>query len=279
MRALRGIKLDPTAIGWDLVQLLPKGLQLGKADVKFEMSNGVLLITPSNVPANGGTVVVLGKVDFNADPPAFIVEKQPLGGSIGLNRQITASWLGWLPLNWGAKPGQVAEAGGQVKILITEAYIPLEFEKYKHKATLVGTINIENLSAEAPFLAEVARSLGPVLKLQPDLFTIRGGSIPEIPFALRDGKVSYQNLRLGTGKSNLTFSGSVGLDTSLAMNMQVTSNNVTLPVPVVLKGTTANPEVVFDLKALGNPQDLGKTLEKAAPGLINDLLKQGQKKK
>jgi hypothetical protein len=277
-KALRGIKIDKTGIGWDLVNLIPQGLLMGKADVQFHMEGGVLYITPSNVPLNGGVLQVLGRVDFNTTPPAFIIDKRPPGNpvvrSIALNKQITANWLNFLPIQWGAQPGMLAEVGGQANVQITEAYIPLDAEAFKSKGTVVGSVHIVNLTAEAPFLKEVTKGLGPVLKMAgPDLLTIRGGSIPEIPFALRDGKVGYQNLRLGTRDASLTFSGSVGLDKSLAMNMEVSARNITLPIPVGLTGTTEKPQVVVDLKALGNPENLGKTLEKAAPGLIDQFMK------
>jgi autotransporter translocation and assembly factor TamB len=282
LRAFRGINIDETSVGWDKVDDSKQGVSLGKADVKFHMAGGVLTLTPTNVPSNNGSLLVTGKVDFNADPPAYIIEKRAPGQevvkSFGLNKEITAGWLKWLPLNWGNKEGQLMAVGGQADIRISEAYIPLDGST--NKITVVGTLSVNNVTSEAPFLAEVAKNLGPVLKMtSPDLLTIRGGTIPDVPFTVRDGKVSYTNLRLGTEKASLTFSGTVGLDNSLAMNMEVTARQLKLPIPVGLKGTIQHPELtITGLPGLGgNPEDIGKTLQKEGPNILKDLLNKKKK--
>jgi hypothetical protein len=283
LRAFRGINIDETSVGWDKIDDAKQGVSLGKADVKFHMTGGVLTLTPTPVPSNNGTLLVTGKVDFNADPPAYIIEKsspgQPIVKSFALNHQIAAGWLKWLPLEWGNKDGSLMAVGGQANIQIAEAYIPLEGAT--NKITVVGTLSVNNITSDAPFLADVTKALGPVVKMaSPDLLTIRGGTIPDVPFTVKDGKVSYTNLRLGTSQASLTFSGTVGLDNSLAMNMEVTARQLKLPIPVGLKGTIQHPELaITGMPGLGggNPQDIGKTLQKEGPALLNDLLHKKKK--
>jgi len=278
LRAIRTINIDKTSIGFD--RLYSKGFDMGKADPEFVMTGGVLTFTPTPIPANGGTVTVLGKVDFNQNPPAYIIEKQPAGNQlvkgVSLNKEITAGPLHFLPINWGPN-GNLADVSGQLNIQVAEAYIPLDSVAYKTKGTFAGSLNISNLTTDAPFLQDITKNLGPVIKMtQPDLLSIKGGNIPDVPFNLKDGKVSYTNLRLGTNKVNLTFSGSVGLDTSLAMNMELTAQKINIPIPIALKGTTSKPELtITGTPGLGNgsPEDIGKTLQKEGPALLDQFMK------
>jgi hypothetical protein len=283
LRAYRGVSIAETSFGWDKIDC--KGVHLGKADIRFQMIGGILTLGSVDVPANGGAFHVSGKIDFNHSPPAYIIERRPGGTplvkAIGLNHEIAAGPLSFLPLNWGLKPGTIAEIGGQVTVTIGEAYIPLDSAAYKTKGTLAGAILISNLTTEAPFLHDALKMVGPLAQLgQTDLLKIRGGTLPLVPFHLKEGKVSYDKLTIGTKEANLAFSGSVGLDKSIAVNMTLSLNSLKLPVPIPIgiRGTIEKPELALTENiGTGKPGDPLNDLLKQGPGLINDLLNKNKK--
>ncbi|HUO10008.1 MAG TPA: hypothetical protein VM008_17010 [Phycisphaerae bacterium] len=280
--AFKGFTLDPTTIGWD--QIATEGLTLGKADIGMQLKDGILTLTPTDIPANEGTMRIAGRVDLNQNPAAYILDKQPQGTplikGLQLNKDIAAGPLAFLPLAWGAGKNSptLGSVGGQLNVTLQEAFIPLDADAFKTKGTTSGSLNISNLSTSAPVFTQLLTTLGPIAKItQPDLLTIHGGSIPDTPFALANGKVSYQNLTLGTAKESLQFSGSVGLDKSLAMSVTITASGMHIPVPISLGGTTAKPTLTLAPGA-GGDQNIGNTVQDLTSGL-NQLLNNKKKKK
>jgi len=74
-------------------------------------------------------------------------------------------------------------------------------------------------------------------------------------------------LLLTFGTVGLDFSGSVGMDKSLAMNLVVNEKSLSIPVPVTLSGTTSEP------KFKTSKENINKTVEQALPGLIDRFAK------
>ena len=280
LNAFKAFTLDPTSIGWD--QIASNGLTLGKADVGIQLKSGLLTLSPTDVPANGGTIHLGGRVDLNQTPAAYILDKAPQGTplvkGLQLNKQIAAGPLAFLPLSWGADKNSpsLGEVGGQLNVTLNDAFIPLDSDAFKTKGATSGTLNISNLSTSAPVFSQLLAALGPIAKIsQTDIFNIHGATIPNTPFALANGKFTYQNLTLGTAKESIQFSGSVGLDQSLAMNVQINAAGLNIPIPVGITGTTTAPKLSIDTS---NPQNLGNTIQGATSALEQLLNKQKKKK-
>jgi hypothetical protein len=280
LAAYKAFTLDPTSVGWD--QIVSEGLTLGKADVGIAMKGGVLTISPTDVPANGGVMRLTGRVDFNQTPPAYVLDKEPQGTQLikglQLNKEIAAGPLAFLPLSWGGDKNSptLGNVTGQANVNLQQAFVPLDSAAFAKTGTANGTLNISNLTTDAPIFSQLLSALGPLAKItQPNILSIKGGNIPDTPFGLVDGKVSYQNLTLGTAQTSLQFSGSVGLDKSLAMSVNITAGGVHIPVPVGLAGTTAKPKLAITPGA-GGKENLGNTVQDLAGGL-NQLLNKKKK--
>ncbi|MGN6366863.1 MAG: hypothetical protein ACTHN5_01100 [Phycisphaerae bacterium] len=290
LNAFKNFTLDPTTIGWD--QISSEGLTLGKADVGIQLKNGLLSLTPTNIPASGGTLHLAGRVDLNQTPAAYILDKGanplPIIEKLQLNKQIAAGPLAFLPLSWGAGGADknnptLGDVSGELNVSLNGAFIPLNADAFKQKAATAGALNISNLSTNAPFFSQLLTALGPIAKItQPDILNIRGANIPNTPFNLANGKVSYQNLTLGTAKQSIQFSGSVGLDKSLAMNVQIAASGLTIPIPVGLSGTTTSPQLSINANPLNadknNPQNLNNTIN-GATSVLEQLLNKNKDKK
>ena len=149
---------------------------------------------------------------------------------------------------------------------------PLDPALLKSNGVLNGSLRIDNLSTNAPVFTQLLEQLGPIAKItQPDILAIRGGQIPETPFVLKDGKITYQNLTIHSNDVDIVLGGAVGLDQSLAMNMTVKTKAANIAVPVGLKGTTTKPELAVSGDALK------QTIQNVAPKVIEDLLNRNKK--
>jgi hypothetical protein len=288
LRKLAKLNVERTAIGEDRVQV--KGLELGKADVPLVMADGVLTILPVDIPANDGVFHLEGQLDCAGTPPSFRIDKatKPVGlvRNLKLNHEMAAGPLAFIPLVWGSadngstnKQPQLAAISGLFNMQVQEAYLPLDNAALRSKGTAVGSFDVQNLTTDAPFFTNLMQALGPVVKItQPNLLAIRGGNIAPVTFNLANGRVTYTDLRLGTTGQSITFSGWVGLDMTLEMNISVsikakglTALGGDVAIPVTLKGTVQKPKITVSGDAVK------KTIENVAPGVIENLLNRGKK--
>jgi hypothetical protein len=275
LKKFSALSIERTLLGFD--KITAKGFELGRADVPFEMKSGVLTLSPTAIPANGGSLHLRGRLDLTQEIPTFFADKtaapEPLIENIAINHQIAAGALGFLPLVWGGeKSSDFAAVGGTLNVTLLDAAIPLDAVAIKSRGTLDGSLRIDNLSTSAPIFSQLFQQLGPVFKItQPDALAIRGGQIPETPFALKDGKITYQNLTIHSNDVDIVIGGAVGLDQSLAMNMTVKTKAANIAVPVGLKGTTTKPELAVSGDALK------QTIQNVAPKVIEDLLNRNKK--
>jgi hypothetical protein len=274
LQKFAALSIDPTALGFDRIAI--KGLDLSRADLPFAMKTGLLTLTPSDIPANGGTIHLEGHLDLTKSPALFALDKStqpiPRAKNIQLNHELAAGPLAFLPLAWGGqKNDQLTAVSGLLNLSLSDASIPLDSAALRAAGTLHGSLRIDNLTTDAPIFTDLLKQLGPLVKItQPDALAIRGGQIPETPFALQSGKISYQNLTIHAQSTDILLSGSVGLDSSLAMNMSVNTKGLNIAVPVGLSGTTSSPKLAISPDALkGGLQNLAPKLE--------DLLKKKQK--
>jgi len=282
--AFKGFTIDPTSIGWD--QMTIRGFTLGKSAIGLRMENGMLTIAPTDIPANGGTIHLGGRVDFTQNPPVYILDKQAepthLVKDVQLNQKIATGSLNFLPLAWGGgnkSDGSVGAVTGQLDVDLDETSIPLDSDTFKKKGKTSGTISILKLNTNAPLFSQIFGAIGGLAKLTHiDLSGVHGGEIRNGKFALNEGKVSYQNLTMGANEFNMTFSGWVGLDTSLSMQVAVTTGKLQIPIPIGLGGTTSKPKLTFSDRGIGGKigQGIGNTVQDVA-GEIGNLF--GKKKK
>ncbi len=196
--------------------------------------------------------------------------------NIALNQKLAAGPLAFLPFMWGAMKSQdkTIAVTGQINIKVDQANIPLDFEELKKSGTLNGVLNVNNLQSDAPIFSQISDILKPLSFFKKLNLNMDGSNINNVTFVLKDGKVSYDNLQIALATAGMIFSGSVGLDKSLDMNVKITAAGLNLPIPLGMKGTITKPELALTdkniLKGLGD-------IPKAGSNLINGLF--GKKKK
>ncbi len=289
--SLGTLQLESTTIAWDSISC--GGFTLGKAVVPLSMKDGVLEIQTTQIPANNGALTVQGAVDFNQDPPVYVLKKGAAPHNVvsgfAINSEVAGGWLRFLPMTWGAsgKDANLLNISGTMRVDVTEAYIPLKYAEIQKKGAAVAAINIEQLKTDAPIFRQLSLMLTKIPGFdQLEKATSAGGDIRDIRIVLANGKVSYENFRLGSSWGNLTFAGRVGLDQTLAMTVTVGTKGINLPIPIGLGGTTSSPKPEMSqdfLKDLGGNlggtvKDLGKGVEDIGKGL-GDLFKKDKDKK
>ncbi len=181
LAALQHLSMDPAAFGYD--RMYVKGFDMSKAEIGFSMKSGVVTLTPADLPANGGSVHLAGRVDCTQTPAAFILDTPAQGQSfvknVALNQEIAAGPLAFLPLAWGnGKNKTLGQVTGQLNMSLAETFIPLTSEAFKEKGSTSGTLSITNLSTDAPFFSQIFGALGGVLKIVQLNQVIQGRKFP-----------------------------------------------------------------------------------------------------
>jgi|GEM_PF-2745585 len=275
-KKFRNLQLAPTTFSYDRIRV--KGVDLAAGEIPLKLENGIMPIGPSKLSANGGAFNLVGRVDLTQDLPAFILEKSnvpyELVSNLGINQEVAAGPLRFLPLTWGAtgKDLNLVNVTGLVTFEVTDAYLPLDYATLQKKGTLNARINIDKLRTDAPIFSQLSGVIGSLFNFGSKGMPVIEGDIRNITLVLKDGRVFYDNFVLGADFGRMNFSGSVGLDQTLAMNVEVGTKSLNVPIPVGLGGTTAKPVATVSDRFT---KDIGALLLKGAsdPNSLKDAEK------
>lgn len=263
------LTIPPATWNFDHIAIPASGMDIGKGAITLGIQNQSLSITLTDIPMNNGTLNLITRVDLAPAVPVMLIEKeQQVLTNFKLNKQFAAGPLSFLPLAWGAKGEQLnlLEVAGTLQVQISNAHLPLQSAELEKTGTLAGKLSILHLSSNAPMFAAVTSNL-PMLKMGNNAQVVKDQNIENVLFNLKDSRISYEHLKLAFGTVGLDFSGSVGTDKSLAMNLTVSEKTLNIPVPVTLAGTTAEP------KLKTSKESINKTVEQALPGLLERFAK------
>jgi hypothetical protein len=132
---------------------------------------------------------------------------------------------------------------------------PLE-KGYDKTIAVIGTLSITNMKLGSPLLNTIIQLTGgtadPIITVQPTKFIVA------------DGIISYDNMQMDIDKYPVNFTGKIGLDKSMQMNVTLpwTRNGQRVMLP--LKGTVNKPEI-----------DMGKLLENQVQQELENQIKKG----
>lgn len=275
-----------TRLGWQQASVI--GIPLGAADVPVEIVAGQLK-SAAEIPVNGGALRWDLQSDLTADD--LVLKQQPMTvlDNVQITQQMCNDWLKYVnPLMADA-----TSVDGRLSLTLNEALLrPYE----PAKQSIVGQLVIHNASVgPGPFSNQIIGIVKQIEAIRKQDFTRAVSStqriwldMPEqrINFAMRDGKVSHDNLQARIGDATVSTSGGVYVDGRLELM-------ATMPIPddwadkspylaglkgqslqFPVDGTMTDPSV--DTQLLGQ---LGrKTAENAALGFLNQGLNRGLEK-
>ena len=278
------------AVGWQALKAY--GFEVGPAELKATVARGAVTATPVEATFGGGKVRLEPRLDLLSKDYDLTFAKGRIVDRAKLTPVACANALGY------ALPAiaNVAQADGLVSFDLDDNAVPLADPD---RAAVRGRLTLHNVTV----------SPGPVIA---EVFTLLGAKQPALHLAneqvvavrMENGRVHHENLTLTVGQSVVRTSGSVGLDGSLALVLDlpvpqkfldaVLKNNPLIReslakqrIKVPVGGTLAKP--VLDLRGmeLGVQQavrDAGKTaggdlMKKNEDKLLQELQKKlGPKK-
>lgn len=237
-------------VGFDKARY--QGLNFGPTAMKLNIQQGQATIDIPDADVNGGKVRFLGDIDLTEEPMMLrLRESTQVVEKVRIDDVISAQLLKYLNPIFAEATG----VSGIASLSCDTLAIPLGGDVPKENIHLVGKVGLTDVRLNSPLLGLFKEALG------------AGGmnlfSIPPSPFTIKDGLVQYKNMQMMFGNDYvLLFSGSIGLDESLAMNVGVPIDNRRVDVP--LGGTLAKPKL-----------DIGKFIESGTRQIIEQEIQRG----
>jgi hypothetical protein len=261
------------------------GLYSEAGQLKISLLDKQLKLEPVGVVVNEGKLLSLPGVDLTAPGGHVVFEPAVLLEEINLTEQICRGWLRYIsPITADA-----TSVSGKLSLATGEGRLPIEaLETGSLQGVLVihdGALGTGPLIDPVMNIVEQVQGIIGVAGGQPLANDLKLKLVPQqVAYELREGRVYHSNLSFKAGEVTLISSGSVGLDDSLDMRLQITmpqkwfenrgpvlSSLQGEVIEVGIGGWLDRPKV--DPRPLA---DFGKRVgAKAAGGLIQDLINRG----
>ena len=207
-------------LSWDTLRAY--GFDIGASELTLTADAGKAATTPIVAAFGGGTVRVEPAVNLASPGYDLTLAPGKLIQTAKLTPAVCASALGYaLPAFANA-----AQADGTVSFDLAENRVPLTAPQ-SGTAKGVLTVHAANVSA-GPLVTEIATALG---AKQTSMTLTRE---QQVPIKLENGRVHHENFAIQIGETQVTSSGSVGLDQTVSVVLD-------MPVPPkLLSGLLAN---------------------------------------
>jgi hypothetical protein len=216
--ALAGLTAD-VAVGWDAAHAY--GFDLGPAEVRAALANGVARVSPVSAAFGGGRVTLEPSVRLDPGPGEVTFAKGRVVDRAKPTPAATGGGLGYaLPAVANA-----AKAAGEVSVDLGDNRVPLSDPR---KASLKGTVVVHSATVTGgPVMGAVAQLLG-------DDAVLTLANEQAVPVRVENGRVYHDGLAVKIGAYLVKTSGSVGFDGTLDMVADV-------PIPGGLANAKNNP--------------------------------------
>jgi hypothetical protein len=243
-----------TTFGFDTAEYM--GLNFGKSEFDVKIEKGLMTIAPFSTKVNNGTLNFASTANF-AGKPAMLQTpgEMKMFDKIQITRQTSDAFLGYMNPVFA----DAVNVTGVLNFDCEKFVIPLE-TGYRNTIAIAGTVSIDNMHLGGS-------------SLLPQIIQLTGGSpnpvVTILPtrFVLADGILKYDNMQMDIDNKPVNFSGQIGLDKSMKMNVTLpwTYNGQRIMLP--LKGTVDKPKL-----------DVGKLVEDQASKELERQIQKGLEK-
>ncbi|MCH5372716.1 MAG: hypothetical protein JJ992_01980, partial [Planctomycetes bacterium] len=200
------------------------GMKLGAADLQGSLSNCLLQLRPLDIPVSEGRFTTTPRLDLSAMPVRLMLDKGPLIENVRISPEMCQTWLKYVaPLLADA-----TRAEGTFSVALDGANLPLPDPTL---STVKGVLTIHSgRVGPGPLVQEFLTKAQQVRTMIDGGGSASGNSqlatwltVPEqqVRFDVRDGRVQHQGLTVAAGDVVLRTSGSVGIDQTLALIVEV----------------------------------------------------------
>jgi len=259
-------------LSWQAVELF--GLQAGKAEFATRLKNGVYRVKPLDIPVNEGRLTASPRIHFDADPMRFALPNGPVIQNVRLSPQMCHTWLKFV----APMLADSTRVDGRLSLSTTSVRIPLD--DWQDMKSL-GELTIHSAEVRPGPLAQQLLDVAEQVKM-----IVRrgeGGRIvnseeawmsidpQKVAFRVSGGRVHHDRLQIRVQDFVLRTSGSVGLDESIDLIVEVPIQDEWLKndrylaalkgqvIPIPIKGTLTRPQINQNVL-----QELGRQIGTAA---------------
>jgi len=187
-----------------------RGFEAGPGELHVRLQDGWLLIYPTAVEVNGGTLQLAGGIHVATPQPELVIAAGPVAQQIRLTPEMCARILQY------AAPvmASTSRAEGSFSVTLDQCRIPL---LTPDRGDLQGQLLIHNVDLETqnPLMMRLSAlfNVPPVLKILHN---------SGIHFVMHGGRVYHQGLMFSVGGVVIQTEGSVGLDRTLDLVAEFT---------------------------------------------------------
>jgi hypothetical protein len=250
------------AVAWQSLQTL--GCDVGPAELRLCLQRGWLQLYPVHTTLNGGQLYLQPNLRLDPGPAELVLLPGPVVEKAKITPQMCAGALGYAlpPL------GHAAAADGTVSVTLEGGRIPLgDLARAEIKGKLV--LHDARFST-----GPLGRELSGLIKMPVTEAVVRPS---EVPFHLVNGRIYHRNLEVNFGQFVVRSSGSVGLDGSLMLLVE-------MPVPAALTGsnklgsTLANQTIRLPISGtIEQPRVDQKALQTITAHILRDVASEALK--
>ncbi len=251
------------SLNWDRGEVYE--IKLGQAQIKPEISGGIVHLPESIVAAEDGQIILAGQLDLRQQPPQLrITKKQQILDKLPIKSELVQRFMK------DASPllAESAEVEGTVSLIVEDVYVPLD-KNSQNEMYGQGNLNLSGMKVHPQGLLKDLLNL--LSSRVEDKVCLDIGAIN---FAVRDGKIHYDDFIVALkDHTQMRFYGSVGFDKTMDMAVSMPLNALLLE-RLGVKMSQIDPrylgETRVDIPILG-------TVDKPVLGLgkvnVDELLK------
>lgn len=267
------------SFGWDSATLFSLPVESGQIDAR--MKDGAILLKPLDISCGGGRLSLAPRIDMSSSSTRLSLNQGQVVRNVSLTPDVCSSALKYTaPLLAAA-----TSADGELSLRLTKCELPLEKPA---AGELEGTVSIHNGQVgPGPLVREILSMVAGIATVtQAGQSTAANGlgnlklmtvSEQDIDFRMVDGRIYHRDYSVNVGDVELRSYGSVGLDETLAIMVQVplqqqwfqnrprlasALGNQVVEVPI--RGTLSRPQVDAEVFQ----QFTGRFIERAAEDVI-----------
>ncbi len=231
------------------------GFEVGPADATLGLKGGDLSLTPVTAAFGGGTVRAEPTISLISPGYPMTLTPGKLVDKAKLTPEALASAVGYvLPAFANA-----AQASGEVSFTLAENRIPLTAT---NATTAKGTLTVHQAAVSAgPLITKIAEVLGA------ERTTMTLSKEQNVPVRVENGRVHHENFAITLGQTEIISSGSVGLDKTVAITL-----DMPLPQRFLTHALANNPRIKEALAKRRVKVPVGGTLSQ--PALDGRVLEQ-----
>jgi translocation and assembly module TamB len=263
------------------------GLQIGGETIHAELNNSVLSVKPLDIAVGKGRLMLNPRVQLSDDPVRLLHDKGPVIRNVQVTREVCARGLKFV----APVVADAVEVEGRLSVALDHAKLPLPRVA---EGDIVGRLTIHEMrltpgksTRDLVALAGQIEAIFRGLKAQHRTSQASNAAImlseQQIPFRMAKGRVHHRGLEMKAGSAIIRTSGSVGLDETLDLVVEVPIQKAWVGprlqrlgwhkqvIRIPVRGTLKKPKI--EGRVLAN---LAKQLgQQAAQDLINQQLKRG----